>query len=99
MERPDDMTLLSEKAEILKTIAHPVRLCIVRGLMDKGECNVNHMQSCLGIPQSTLSQHLAKLRVTGVLKCRREGLEVFYQVANPTIQAVVRVLLRDSQEP
>lgn len=40
-------------AEILKALAHPVRLCIVKGLMNK-QCNVSHMQECLELPQSTV---------------------------------------------
>ncbi len=92
----DDMTKFSEKAELLKTIAHPVRLCIVQGLMEQGECNVNHMQSCLKIPQSTISQHLAKMRTCGVLKCRRDGVEVYYQVANEVICQVVRALFANN---
>ena len=50
----------TEAAEILKVLAHPVRLCMVNGLLEKGECNVSFMQSCLKTPQSTVSQHLQK---------------------------------------
>ncbi|TCL71674.1 DNA-binding transcriptional ArsR family regulator [Hydrogenispora ethanolica] len=96
MRNLNDMTEYIEKAELLKTVAHPVRLCIVQGLMEQGECNVNHMQSCLHIPQSTISQHLAKMRSGGVLKCRREGVEVYYQVANEVICQVVRALFSKS---
>ncbi|HYE08801.1 MAG TPA: metalloregulator ArsR/SmtB family transcription factor, partial [Patescibacteria group bacterium] len=53
----ENLTKYNDKAELLKVLAHPVRLCIVRGLMDK-ECNVSHMQECLELPQSTVSQHL-----------------------------------------
>ena len=53
-----DMNKYNEISEVLKALAHPVRLCIVRGLLEKGGCNVCHMQECLGMPQSTTSQHL-----------------------------------------
>jgi DNA-binding transcriptional ArsR family regulator len=92
MERNEDLELLGQKAELLKSIAHPIRLCIIRGLLREGESNVNKMQACLDIPQSTLSQHLAKLRSAGVVKGRRYGTEVFYQVVNPEIARVVCVL-------
>ncbi|MDZ5017191.1 transcriptional regulator, partial [Clostridium perfringens] len=42
-------------AEFLKVLAHPVRLCIVKNLLEKGCCNVTNMHSCLGMPQSTIS--------------------------------------------
>jgi ArsR family transcriptional regulator len=57
-----DFNKYNEQAEILKVLAHPIRICIVKGLLEKGECNVSFMQDCLEIPQSTLSQHLQKLR-------------------------------------
>jgi len=82
----------NEVAELLKTIAHPVRLCIIRGLIDKGECNVTYMQSCLGAPQSTISQHLQKLRMAGIIEGRRNGLEIYYQVTNEKVKEIVKVL-------
>jgi DNA-binding transcriptional ArsR family regulator len=93
MEHNPDLELLDQKAELLKGIAHPIRLCIIRGLLLEGECNVNKIQACLGIPQSTLSQHLAKLRSVGVVKGQRHGTEIFYQVVNQEIGRVVLALL------
>jgi DNA-binding transcriptional ArsR family regulator len=92
MERPNDFELLNTKAEILKAIAHPVRLCIVRGLLEQGECNVSAMQHCLEMPQSTISQHLGKLRDSHIIKGRREGVEVFYQLVDEEVKRVVQVL-------
>jgi len=87
-----------ETAEMLKVLAHPVRLCIVNGLLEKGECNVSHMQSCLGTPQSTLSQHLQKLRTAGIIENRRDGTEIFYQVANHKVKELIEVLFRDEKD-
>ncbi|HBF36622.1 MAG TPA: transcriptional regulator [Firmicutes bacterium] len=92
MEQSDDFEILTSKAEILKAIAHPVRLCIVRRLIEQGPCNVNKMQDCLKIPQSTISQHLSKLRDTGIIKGDRQGVEVFYHVVNEDVQKVVNAL-------
>jgi DNA-binding transcriptional ArsR family regulator len=98
VQKFNDFEALNRKAELLKCVAHPVRLCIIRGLLTEGECNVNKMQSCLDVPQSTLSQHLAKLRSAGVIKGRREGTEIFYRVVNAEIAKVVSVLcLTDSE--
>lgn len=92
MEKPHDFEALTAKAELLKAIAHPVRLCIVRGLLDQGECNVNKIQACLQIPQSTISQHLGKLRDLGIIKGNRHGVEIFYQVVNEDVKKVVQAL-------
>ncbi|MHC1684155.1 MAG: ArsR/SmtB family transcription factor [Clostridiaceae bacterium] len=82
-------------AELLKALAHPVRLCIVSGLLQKGCCNVTHMQNCLNIPQSTISQHLQKLRLAGVLKTERNGLEISYSIANEKVKNIILALLQE----
>ncbi|HYF82061.1 MAG TPA: metalloregulator ArsR/SmtB family transcription factor [Clostridia bacterium] len=78
-------------AEILKAIAHPVRLCIIKGLLNK-ECNVSHMQECLELPQSTVSQHLSILRAKGIIKGERNGLEVTYSVVNEDVKKIINAL-------
>lgn len=87
-----DPKLFKKKAELLKVLAHPVRLCIVQGLMSRDDCNVSHIQNCLEMPQSTISQHLAKLRSTGIIEGRRCGLEVYYRVINEDARKIVRLL-------
>ncbi len=71
---------LEKQAEFLKVLAHPVRLCIIKGLMKKNSCNVSFMQECLDMPQSTISQHLQKLRSVGIIEGERNGLEVNYKI-------------------
>ncbi|MDP4146786.1 MAG: metalloregulator ArsR/SmtB family transcription factor [Bacillota bacterium] len=82
----------NETAELLKVLAHPVRLCIVRGLIENGACNVTHMQNCLEMPQSTISQHLQKLRTSGIVKGERCGLEISYKVCNPKVIELIETL-------
>lgn len=93
-----DMKKNGELAELLKAIAHPVRLCIVRGLAENGGCNVSHMQSCLEVPQSTISQHLQKLRAAGIIAGARSGLEVNYHIADRRIVQLVKVLFAEQTE-
>ncbi|MGF7045565.1 ArsR family transcriptional regulator [Paenibacillus sp. DS2015] len=81
----------NEVSDILKALAHPVRLCIVRGLLDKGKCNVSHMQECLDLPQSTVSQHLQKLRSIGIVETDRNGLEVNYTIADMRVKKLVHI--------
>jgi ArsR family transcriptional regulator len=90
-----DYSKYADTAELLKVLAHPVRLCIVKGLLEKGECNVSYMQSCLDTPQSTVSQHLQKLRAAGIIEGRRRGLEIYYQVSNDKVAELVKALFHN----
>ena len=83
----------NETAEMLKVLAHPVRLCIINGLLGEGECNVSHMQECIGIPQSTLSQHLQKLRIAKLIIGKRNGLEINYSISDERVRELLKVLL------
>lgn len=87
-----DITAVNRVAELLKVLAHPMRLCIVRGLLNEGSCNVTGIQECLRIPQSTISQHLAKLRAAGVIAGTRDGVEVHYAVVSQEAERLVRAL-------
>ncbi len=87
-----DLKQFDEPANLLKALSHPIRLCIVRGLIRKRKCNVSYMQECLDIPQSTISQHLQKLRSTGIVTTERSGLEVNYLLADPRIEQIVHIL-------
>lgn len=84
-----------ENAELLKVMAHPIRLCIIRGLLEKGKCNVTHMQNCLEMPQSTVSQHLQKLRTAGIIEGERNGLEINYKVCDNRIEKLINVLFNE----
>ena len=87
-----DRKALEEAAEMLKAIAHPVRLCIVRRLWREGVCNVTHMQECLDMPQSTISQHLGKLRQTGIIEGDRQGPEVRYSLKDERVRQILEIL-------
>lgn len=84
-----------EAAEMLKALAHPVRLCIVRGLLKNGPCNVSYMQECLEIPQSTVSQHLQKLRSSGIVRAQRQRHEIYYTIENETVRRIVQTLFEE----
>ncbi len=89
----DNMPKFEEIAELLKVIAHPVRLCIVNGLLEKGTCNVSFIQNCLNTPQSTISQHLQRLRSAGIVEGKRDGTEIYYSIADKRIANLVKDLL------
>ncbi|KOS25063.1 ArsR family transcriptional regulator [Bacillus anthracis] len=80
-------------SELLKVFAHPVRLCFVKVLLARGPSNVSTMYGGLNMPQSTISQHLSKLKGAKIVTSDRKGLEIYYEVENETIIQLVRVLL------
>ena len=88
-----DTTVFEEKAEMLKAIAHPYRLCIIKGLMENS-CNVSKIQECLKLPQSTVSQHLSKLKSVGIVKGERKGLEICYSIVDEDVKAIVSIITR-----
>jgi len=89
----EDLRNYEQKAEKLKALAHPHRLCIVNGLIDN-KCNVTTIQECLGLPQSTVSQHLAKLKAAGIIEGNRKGLEICYSVVDEETIEIVRALTK-----
>lgn len=80
------------QSELLRAIGHPVRLCILNGLIQNKGSNVNHMQCCLSMPQSTISTHLAKLRAAGAIVCERDGKEIVYSVKDKKIVKLIKLL-------
>lgn len=82
---------LQDKSELLKVIAHPIRICIIRRLIEN-PCNVNEIHNCLEKPQSTISQHLSKLRAARVIKGERKGNFICYHVINKQVKEIVNLL-------
>jgi ArsR family transcriptional regulator len=82
MTQSKDYEKLEQKAEILKAISHPVRLCILRGLVSNGPSSVGKMTICLNIPQATVSQHLAKMKAVNIISGKRNGTQVVYNLVN-----------------
>ena len=76
------------ESEVLKVLGHPIRLKIVAGLCTR-ECNVKHIWECLGLPQATVSQHLALLKHKGIIEGKRDGVEVHYSVINPLAKRII----------
>ncbi|MEQ9345004.1 MAG: metalloregulator ArsR/SmtB family transcription factor [Thalassospira sp.] len=80
-----------EAAEFLKTLGNEWRLMILCSLGD-AEKSVGTLENELGIKQSALSQHLARLRREGLVKTRRDAQTIFYSLANRDIMKIIAVL-------
>jgi len=81
-----------EISEVLKVLAHPVRLSLVEIMLKKGPTNVTTMYETLQMPQSTISQHLSKLKATKMVTGNRKGLEIYYEVTDKRTKAIVSSL-------
>ncbi len=60
-------------------------------------CNVKKMEECLDSPQSTVSQHLGRLRAVGVVKAERRGVEKVYRVADDRIEGIIQSLFKGGE--
>src|SRR3989338_5088813 len=71
-------------AEVCKSMANPTRLRIMN-LLREGEKSVEELRERLRLPKANLSQHLGVLRHRRIVSTRRDGLNIYYKVANPKI--------------
>jgi ArsR family transcriptional regulator, arsenate/arsenite/antimonite-responsive transcriptional repressor len=84
---------LADSTRLLKAFADPVRLRLLNLLSgDREEVCVCHLHEALGMPQPTVSRHLAYLRRHGLVVGRKEGLWVYYRLARPRM-GLHRILL------
>ena len=81
----------SRASDMMKLLSHPHRLMILCEL-NQGECSVGDLGERIGINQSPLSQHLARMRHEGVVQARREAQTVYYSLAGEEIGAIISLL-------
>lgn len=65
--------------------AHPLRLELLQLLHERGECSVGDLVEATGIRMANLSQHLAIMRSTNIVLSRKEGVNVYYRLADSRI--------------
>ena len=82
----------SRKAsELMKALSHENRLLILCLLRD-GERSVSDLEEILGLSQAAASQQLARLRLDGLVKARRDGRMIYYSIASKEVIAVIATL-------
>lgn len=79
---------LEKAADVLKTVAHPVRLQII-DFLEEGEKTVTEICEHLGTPQPYTSQQLALLKARNVLGARRVGNQVLYSITHPGVIKII----------
>lgn len=83
-----------EAAELLKSMSNENRLLILCHLGEE-ELSVTELNSFIDLSQSSLSQHLARLRNDGLVKTRRESQTIYYSIANPSVVSLIGFLQQE----
>lgn len=91
-------TSYEQAADLFSLLAHKRRLEILDELRT-GEACVCHLQAVLDRPQAYVSQQLGILREAQVVADRREGLFVFYRVADPLVERLLERVLGPARAP
>ena len=86
-----DSCQIDTASEILKSIAHPIRMNILCYLMD-GEKNVSEIEQQFGSTISNISQHLTVLRKANIINRRKEANYMFYSLKDDTIQKLMETI-------
>lgn len=72
----------AETARLLRALANPQRLLILCHLLQSGESSAGELARRIGLGQSALSQHLARMRVEGLVEYRRDTRTLFYRIGD-----------------
>jgi ArsR family transcriptional regulator len=94
LEKWQDEQFLEDTAELLKALAHPVRLKII-GFLASGKKCVKHIWEALDLPQPNVSQHLSVLRNRGILGYKREGSIVCYYIKDKRVLDLYKNLTQE----
>ncbi len=76
---------------VLKALGHPARLQMMQGIAKYG-CHVNKIVEKMGLPQSTVSQHLSALRSAGLVRFEKKGAKACYKVTDERFMEIIRIL-------
>jgi len=90
--RTEDEIRLSRAAFVMKSIAHPVRINIIRQLGNIDKLSVNQICSSLKAEQSLVSHHLSGLKSSEILSSTREGKKIFYSLEDKRVLLLLESL-------
>ena len=88
----------SHASTLLKAMSNPHRLLILSQLTHGERC-VRELENIVGLSQSALSQHLARLRRDKMVKTRRAAQTIYYSLAGEDVEAVIDTLYRLYNQP
>ena len=91
----EEIAALHEQArkasELMKALSHETRLMILC-LLTEQEMSVSEIEQIVGLPQATVSQQLARLRLDRLVATRREGRLIYYRIADRQVGTIVESL-------
>ncbi|MEZ5911446.1 MAG: metalloregulator ArsR/SmtB family transcription factor [Paracoccaceae bacterium] len=85
------VTQAQAASNFLKALAHEGRLMILCHL-SSGEKSVTELENLLSSRQAAVSQQLARLRLEGLVSCRRDGKAIFYSLSDPKVQRAIELV-------
>lgn len=92
------MNHYEQTAEILKALGHPLRLQILEELRREGEACVCHLEAHLGQRQAYISQQLARLREARLVTDRRDGMNMYYALADDAVGTLLDEALQTTTQ-
>lgn len=87
----EKLSQVKQAAQLLKTLSNEQRLFILCALGIK-DMNVSELVKVVEIPQTTVSQHLSRLRLEGYVQAQRDGKNVIYSLNSPLIKEIINLL-------
>ncbi|NJC25942.1 ArsR/SmtB family transcription factor [Neolewinella antarctica] len=88
-----DFAVLESTADIMKSLAHPVRLAIIDLLKDNPTLTVSNIQEALNIEQAAASYHLLQMKSKGILRSAKKANMVFYRIENEKALRILELFL------
>lgn len=99
IKRELNLDLLVNSANMLKAMAHPLRIAILELLDEREMLSVTDIYKKLGIEQAVASHHLSILRNKGILAANRDGKKIYYSLKYDRLSQILECLEKCNREP
>ena len=82
-------------ASLLKSVAHPIRIKVIRLIFENESLSVSQIYTLLNIDQPVVSLHLGILKKHGVINSKKEGKNSYYYIVNRSIIQIIEIISND----
>ncbi len=86
------MAQAAKASKLLRSLSHETRLLILCLLTERDEMSVTEIEEIVKLPQATVSQQLARLRLENLVMTRREGRTIYYRIADKDVSNIIESL-------
>lgn len=93
-----NLELLERSSDMLKALAHPLRIEIVNFLQNDEKMTVSQIQKHLNITQSATSHHLGILKYNGIVTSQRDGKKMYYELKHQRLSQVIKCIATCASE-